>query len=173
MASKQVDKIFSDIIADLASDSKPQNIQYLRDGDTTMKLTMPPGRTDIRQFYQKFNATYKGDIVPYYLISGIITDADEDGVANPNRVRYVKVTKTILIEIVNLLTKKWDLFGDPGDLIVILKGKKSGKTSYSVTALKENFSHPVDLQWPDVEIETAAQQEEEKSAEQDAGNIPF
>lgn len=166
MPAKAIAPQFADILKDLAQDSKPGNVQYLKDGDTTVKLVLPEGRTDVRQFYERFQATFKQEQFPYYLVAGCITDADEDGVADDTKIRYIKVTKTIMSEIVNLLMKKWDLFGNPGALIVITKGKKAGKASYSVAAIPDTFDAS-QLPHPEQSIEDAARDQEQRSTEFD------
>lgn len=173
MAVKKAPVEVTDILADLAKDSKPSPVQYLRDGSTTIKLVLPEGRTDVRGFYQKFNATFKGDLFPYYLVAGVITEADEDGVEDTTRVRYIKVTKSILIEIATAMTNKWKPFTPIGEtdprncLIIINKGKKSGKVSYSVQPVPEVFEPVGELSWPDISIEQAALDQEESSANRD------
>lgn len=170
MAPSKATGIFADIMNDINKGSRGGNVQYLKDGDTTVKLVMPAGRTDIRTFYQPFQATFKGELFPYYLVAGVITEADEDGVADPKRVRFIKVTKTIMVEIVNLLQKKWDLFGHEGNragVIVITKGKKNGKPSYNVTVLPDSID-ATNLPHPEQSIEEAAAEQEASSAELDA-----
>ena len=158
--------IFADILNDLNKDSKGGNVQFLKDGDTTLKLVMPEGRTDVRTFYQPFKATFKGELFPYFLVAGVITEADEDGVADPTRIRYVKVTKTIMLEIVNLMQKKWKLFDAAGPVITITKGKKANKVAYNVAAIPDTFD-TAGLASPDQAIEEAAADQEDKSAELD------
>jgi hypothetical protein len=165
MAKKQ--DIWTDVIAELNKDAKTGSVQFLRDGDTTVKLVLPAGRTDPRAFYEPFMATYKGEQFKYFLVAGVITEADEDGVADPGRVRYVKVTKTILLELINLLQKRWKLFDDEGSLVVITKGKKAGKTAYSVAAIPETFNS-AGLPHPEESIDQAARDQEDRSAEYDA-----
>jgi hypothetical protein len=166
MAKAAVNQVFADILTDLNKDSKSGAVQFLKDGDTTVKLVLPQGRTDLRQFYESFMATWKGEQFRYFLVAGVITEADEDGVADVDKVRYIKVTKTILLEIVNLLTKRWKLFDDEGSLIVITKGKKQGKASYSVAAIPETFNS-AGLPFPDQSIEDAAADQERQSADLD------
>lgn len=160
--------IFADIMNDLNAGNRGGNVQFLKDGDTTLKLLMPEGRTDPRLFYQKFNAWYKGEAFPYFLVCAVITEADEDGVADPARIRYVKVTKSIMLEIVNLMQKKWKLFEVSGPVITITKGKKSGKVAYNVAAIPETFD-AAGLTFPEQSIEDAALGQEEKSLELDSG----
>lgn len=179
MAPKKQLPEVADILTDLAKDSKPSPVQYLRDGATTVKLLLPEGRTDVRGFYERFMATFKNEQFPYYLVCGIITEADEDGVEDLTRVRFIKVTKTILIEIANLMTNKWKPFTaigteDPRNcLVVITKGKKANKVFYSVTAIPEVYEQPagVDLSWPDISIEQAALDQEESSATRDEAAV--
>jgi hypothetical protein len=175
MAPKKQLQEVTDILGDLAKDSKPSPVQYLKDGATTIKLLLPAGRNDVRGFYQKFMATFKTEQFPYYLVCGIITEADEDGVADPERVRYIKVTKTVLIEIANLMQNKWKPFtplgvADPRDcLVVVTRGKKSGKVAYSVTAVPEVFelAEGKELSWPEIDIEEAATEQEVSSVNRD------
>lgn len=180
MAPASKNAVVNDILADLAKDSKPSPVQYLRDGDTTIKLVLPAGRTDVRGFYQRFMATFKQEQFPYYLVAGVIVQADEDGVADAARVRYIKVTKSILMEIANLIAKRWKLFEDDGSLIVITKGKKSGKVAYNVVAIPETYTSYLQdgnaervvpalntLPMPEISIEEAAADQEESSASRD------
>lgn len=166
--------IFADIIADLNRGSKSGNVQYLKDGDTTIKLLMPEGRTDMRGFYEAYQSKFKGEFFPYYLVTGVITEADEDEVADATKIRYIKVTKSILLEIVNLLQKKWKLLDDNGPVIVITKGKKSGKISYTVAAVPDSFD-AAGLEFPEQSITEAAAAQEAQSIEMDEKNndIPF
>ena len=159
--------VFADILNDLNKDSKGGgNVQFLKEGDTTLKLVMPKGRTDIRTFYQPFRATFKGEQFTYYLVAAVIIDADEEGVADPTRIRYVKVTKSIMLEIVNLLQKRWQLLDTAGPVIVVTKGKKNGKVAYSVAALPDTFD-AYGLPYPEQSIEEAAEEQEARSAELD------
>lgn len=167
MAPNKATGIFADILNDLNKGSRGGNVQYLKEGDTTLKLVMPEGRTDLRTFYQPFQATFKGELFPYFLVAAVITEADEDGVADKTRIRYVKVTKTIMLEIVNLLQKKWKLFDVSGPVITVTKGKKSGKVAYNVAAIPDTFD-ATGLPFPEQSIEDAAQEQEDSSAELDA-----
>jgi len=166
MAPKIKDQALLDIMSDLNKDSKVGPVQFLKDGDTTIKLLMPAGRTDIRLFYQRFMTQWKTGPQPYFLVAGIITEADEDGVADPTRVRYIKLTKTIVLELVNLISKKWKLFADEGPLVVVTKGKgKNGKVEYKTIAVPETYALIGDEIWPDISIEDAALQQEAAAAE--------
>lgn len=167
MAKGKVDAVLGDILADLAKDGKPSNVQFLKDGDTTLKLVLPKGETDIRKFYTKFQNTFKGEEFTYYLCAAVITDADEDGIADPTRVRYVKITRSIMTEIVNLLQKRWKLFDIAGPLIVITKSKKNGKTTYQIAAIPETFDS-ANATDPEQTIEEAAFEQEEMSKTFDA-----
>ena len=46
------------ILDELAKDSNPGNVQYLKDGDTVIKLVLPEGRT-LRQFFERFETTFE------------------------------------------------------------------------------------------------------------------
>lgn len=178
MAIKKPSADLLSIMADLAKDSSPGNVQYLKDKDTTIKLLIPPGR-ELKQFYERFESTFqkKGAPVgtferfPYYLICGVITEASEDGVADESRVRYVKVTKTIMADIVNLLQKGWDIFGANGSCITITKGKGSnGQVQYKTVAIPETFDASA-LTFPEESIEEAARGQEQSSAEYAAKEV--
>lgn len=175
-SNKKMAQEFADILSDLGRDGSPSNVQFLKDGDHTIALVLPKGRTDIRQFYQRFDSSYKGEALVRYLIAGVITEADDDGMADESKVRYIKVTKTVLLQIVNLLSKRWDLFGADASLIVITKGKKGGKVSYSVAAIPEKFDRS-NAQYPDQSIEEAANDQELRDAEIDSSkpveDLPF
>src|SRR5690349_6431553 len=141
-----VQAALDEIAAELKAGSKSGAAQFLKSGDTTIKLALPQG-ADLRHFYQPFQATFQGGLFPYYLVAGVITEAAVDNVADPDRIRYIKVTKTILQEIVNLISKRWDLFAVEGPCIVINKGKKADKVSYSVAPIMDTHS-PAGLPYP-------------------------
>lgn len=170
MAPKKLEKgsPLADIFADLNS-GKTGNTLYLKPGDTTIKLLMPAGETDLRKFYRKYMATFKGEQFPYFLICGVVTEATEDGVADEKRIRYIKCTRTVMTGIANLLDKKWDLFKTAGPQIVITLGKKNGKVEYGVMAIPDQFD-ATSLTYPDQTIDEAAAEQEISSAELDAKN---
>lgn len=159
------------ILDDLAQDARIGNVQYLKDGDTTIKLLLPAGRT-IRTFYERFFTTFekkgqKGvfEKFPYFLICGVITEADADGVADAARVRYIKVSKTVMGDLVNLLGKGWDLFGEDGPQVSIVKGKAAnGQVAYKTSAIPLSFNAG-GLEFPEQDIADAARDQEQSSEE--------
>jgi hypothetical protein len=77
----------------------------------------------------------------------------------------VQVTKTVLLDIVNLLSKKWKLFENGGSCLVITRGKgKNGKVEYRTVATPETFEHE-GLPYPSESIAEAAASQEERSAD--------
>lgn len=169
--AKVTNPVLSAILEDLKSDRKQSPVQYPRDGDMTVKLVMPEGRTDLKGFYQKFNATFKGDQFVYYLIAGVITAADDPDIADSKRIRFIKVTSVVLQGLVTLMNNKWQLFSDNGPQIVITKGKKNGKAAYSVVAVPDTFDmveafgeDKAEWPYPEMSIEEAAKDQEENSA---------
>lgn len=169
--AKKVSADIQAILDELAKDSSTGNVQYLKDGDTTVKLLIPPGRT-IRTFYERFLSTFekKGapgvmEQFPYFLICGVITEADADGVADAARIRYIKVTKTVMGDLVNLLQKGWDLFAQEGPMISIVKGKGSnGQVAYKTSAIPATFDAD-GLQFPEQTIVEAALDQQQSSAD--------
>lgn len=178
MTGKTKDSALNDILADINKDSRPGSVQFLKDGDTTIKLVLPEGRTDIRGFYERFYRTFPNqktkepEQFPYFLVAAVIVDADSDeGGADRTRIRYVQVTKTVLMDIVNLLSKKWQLFEDGGSCIVVTRGKgKGGKVEYRTVATPETFEHG-SLPYPSESIEDAAAAQETNSLEYAAASV--
>lgn len=162
MAPKKPEGLFADILADINKGSHSSNTVYLKDGDTQIKLIMPEGDTDLRQFYRKFMANFNGDLFPYFLVCGVVTDADEDDVADKTRIRYIKFPKSVMSEVMNLLQKKWKLFETEGPQIVVTKFKKNGKVGYSATAIPDVFSVE-GMAYPTQTIDEAAVEQEELS----------
>ena len=178
--AKKVNADIQHLLDELAKDSNPGNVQYLKDGDTTLKLVLPLGRT-IRTFFERFETTFeskknKGQMekFPYYLVAAVIVEADADGVADPTRVKFVKISKKPMADIVEALSKGWKLFDNDGPLINIRKGKgASGIVKYKTGALPTNFNiedikgdgTKIGVIWPDEDIADAARGQEESSAE--------
>lgn len=167
MAPKKPEGFMADILADINSGGKSGNTLYLKPGDTQIKLLMPAGDTDPRKFYRRYQATFKGELFPYFIVCGVVTQADEDGVEDPKRIRYIKFPKSVMSEVANLMQKKWELFNIEGPQIVVTQGKKAGKTAYSVQPVLEKFD-AAGLTFPEQTIDEAAQEQEVSSAEMDA-----
>lgn len=156
MAAKKPTGAIADIFADLDKGKRKGNVQYLKDGMTMVKLLLPKGETDIRKFYRSFMTLFKdGKDYQYYLVCGVITECDEDGVEDRHRIRYIKVTGATLREIVTLMQLKWELFSLESPQVAITKGNKNGKTGYSVSAVMEKFD-ATGLEYPDQTIDEAA-----------------
>lgn len=168
------------ILDALAKDSNPGNVQYLKDGDTTIKLIIPEGRT-IRTFFERFETTFedkkqkgKFDKFPYYLVAGVIVEADADGVSDPSRIRYIKLSKQPMGDIAAALVNGWKIFDENGPMINIRRGKGSNnQVEYKTGPLPTNFNIQdvmgdgtmVAAVWPDETISEAARGQEASSAE--------
>lgn len=167
MAPKVMDPELAAIAAALAADSTPSDVVFLKDGDTTLKLVLPEGRTRVSEFYERFEATFKEGKFPYYLIAAVVFESDTDGQADQERVKFVKVTKTVMQDILNLLTKGWKLFAANGPMVTITKGKKGPKVVYQVAAIPLEFD-ATGKPFPSKTIVEAAKDQETRSAEMDS-----
>lgn len=155
-------------LAALESELKSQGsgglIHYLKDGDTTVKLVMPEGRS-LSDFFETFDKTFNGDTFKYYLVEGVVTELPSGEVDQP-RIGYVQVTKTVLLDIINLLKKGWGLFEKEGVQVIITKGKTGGQVKYQTTVSVEEFDIN-GLEHPEESIDEAAQQAAKSSRDFD------
>lgn len=180
MAPRKPDAAYDQLMSMMAGISKPGNVQFLKDGDTQVKLLLPSGAPDASGMAQMFNTWFPSktnpatlEPFPYFLICGVIVSADEQGVADPSRVRYIKVPQTVLREIIAIYGK-WGkkLFEDNGPTITIMKAKgKNAKPPYRASLDPDEFNIlDVDgkggtVTWPEQTIQDAAQDQEARSLE--------
>ena len=160
------------MIDDLAKDSTPSDVIFLKEGSSYVKLAMPAGRRPDESFYQKFISTFSdGSQSTYYLIAGVIVAADADGVADPNKVVYIKVPKTVILDIINHLSKKWQLFATRGPVFEIGRIKNGKKTDYrcGIDPDEDTFFSLEGRTWPETSIEESALDQENRDREKSNG----
>ena len=162
MARKPVASEWDAVATELAKDRSSGAVQYLKAGDTVLKLTVPEG-TPKTKFFAKFNdLDFNGKDRICYLISCVITEADEDGVADTTAVKYLKITPGVLDSIIKKFRKGWDLMSADGQQIVITKLTKM--PWYEVDTIKSEFDAS-EASWPENDLFTEANEEAERVAE--------
>jgi len=180
MAPRKPDAAYDSLMAMMTSISKPGNVQFLKDGEHQVKLLLPKGATDAAGMTQMFNTWFPSktnpavlEPFPYFLICGVIVNADEQGVGDPSRVRYIKVPQTVLKDIIGIYGK-WGLklFAEAGPTVTITKFKgKNVKPPYRAALDPDEFNiNDFDgkggkVAWPDQTIQDAAADQEARSLE--------
>lgn len=174
MANKKpVDPMYDEMLAAVKAaqgTSSGGGVQYLKPGDTTIKLVVPAGRT-VRNFFQPYeDVDQKGLARTSFLIAAVITDADDNSVVDATRIRYIKVTATTLEHIITHLKNRWPLFDDEGPVFTITK--LSSKPWYTGVAQRDEEFDASGIEHPEQTIEEAAEAESERSAEKAASAVP-
>lgn len=162
--------LLAEIKADIAKNQAGGPVQYLKEnGEYVVKLLLPKGAKDIRGFYAgPYQGNFKGTVTQNYLICGVILEAPADGVANKDRVRYIKVGSQIMNGIVDALGRwKGRLFAADGPTIVINRREKSNKTEYTAAPGPDTFD-ATGLEHPELSIQEAVEKEIEKDSKQES-----
>lgn len=169
--NKRIDPAIQALMDQLNAGGTRGPVQYLKDGSVTIKLMLPPGRKthpDLNKgekpFYELFqNRFTDGKDYTYALIAGVIIEADDDSIVNREQVRYIKVTKGIVLEILSNMGRWKTLFNEgEGNVYIINKGKKGGKVNYTTAPDMETFDAS-GLEWPEISIEEAAEEQAQSS----------
>lgn len=175
--------MFDEIIADIKGKSSGGNpVQYLKD-TMVVKLVMPEGETNPAKAFYRYATTFKKDNKEtkgeQFLIPAVILEATDDQYVNKEQIRYLRVPKTVLIQIYTLLKDQWDFFGERGDRVKIIQSKTAGKTEYSTVPMnypkniteEKKFTH-VGLPFPEMTMEEAAEKQQE-IGKTDDHRLPF
>jgi len=156
--------IWDDVSKELAKDGTVGLVQYLKKGDTTIKLCVPAG-AEVTEVFARFNDfDMNGVACPGYLISGLIIRADDEDLVDKVNVKYIKVKKSVMDAIVGFLKQEdsWEFVSDNGELLTITKMTK--KPWYSVSPMKRTFDSSLAV-FPETDIQTAAKEEEARVLE--------
>lgn len=153
------EKLLGEVKAATESDSNG-DIVYLKAEKTRLRLVIPPDRT-LRTFFAQVDKVYQGKAGIAFIIPAVIIQSSnkEDQNVDPDRVRYVRIAKTILPQIISQLTEGYDLFGlTSGHAITIEKTEAKKRTSYLV----KTSPRPVPVNptnWPESTMSEAAEAE--------------
>lgn len=164
------DTMFDEILADIRGNSTGGNpVQYLKD-TMIVKLVMPEGETNPAHAFYRYSTTFKKDGKEtrgeQFLIPAVVLESTDSQYVNKESIRYLRVPKTVLIQIYTLLKDQWDFFGERGDRIKIVK--LNNAPWYTTTPLnypknfkeEDKFNH-VGLSFPSISMEEAAEKQQE------------
>lgn len=140
---------------------------YLKNGEQKIRVVLPAEVTDPRKFFARYENVYEGEAYPYYLIEGVVLTS-EGGGADPKRVQCIKITKTVLVQLIQALAQGWELF-DPvaGKVVSIVRGKQKGRVAYTCTITPKSVDVSAATR-PDYTLEEAAQNESDSTKRWDA-----
>ncbi len=129
-------------------------VQFLKDGDTTIKL-VPVNESG--KFFQSYTAVYKGEPQQAVLVSCVILASDADGVADKTRVRYLKLPPTAVRWLIKQMQSGWELLETKSETVTISRAK--GK--YANSVVKRTFD-ATGIELPEQTIEDAAAEQEKR-----------
>lgn len=141
-------------------------VQFIKDGDTTIKL-VPVDATG--RFFATYTSVFNGQPQQSALISCVILACDNEGVANKERIRYLKVPVTIVKKILNDIGKGWELLEAKSETYTITRGKTNGKTSYNGTVINRKFDF-TGIELPEQTIDEAGAEQQAREFEK-AGKV--
>lgn len=133
-------------------------VQYLKPGKMVFKLVLADeGPKTLANSYRKIRTAFKkgNEVKPgtAVIVRAVIVEADADGVADKEKVRYVKFPKSVFDGVLQNLEDGWNVYAEPGPLVSV-DNNKSRKPQYSVTVLPKKFNASL-AEYPETSIEDA------------------
>lgn len=151
------------------------NIYYIKREKTRVRLVLVPGR-DPRRFFVETQKIFQNKTSLCYLVPAVVlsTNVKDDQYADPLKVKWVRVPKTLLPQIVALIVEGFEIFHPTEGHGITIDQIKGERTSYMVRASPKPVALDWDnLVWPDETLETASENEikkqEERAAQGDKG----
>ncbi len=169
-------KLLAEMTADVNAGSQGGDVVFLKPGDYLLKLRMPEGRkANEDYFYEKYQSTYDNKQWTYFLVAGIVLSSTQEGGADPSSIKYIKLAKTAIQQIIKNLVAGWDLFSEAGPMIMLSIKKNADQTVYTVTMQPKQHDSS-EATYPLSSIEDAAAETERQSQEYSKKNnkdLPF
>lgn len=149
----------------LASSSSSSAVQYLKDGETTLKLVRLPGQSFEDLFYP-VTTFYKGKPGVAFITPAVIVACTDAESVNPNSVRFVQLPASVVRYIkTQVALDGWNLWTKKAALVRITKAKIKGKTEYSTAIVSKREFDDSQAARPDVTIAEAAEAENQRNIE--------
>ena len=127
-----------------------------KEGRTRAKLVLPEGE-EPRNFFREVTTSYSGKQKTRYMMLAVLFDGEGVSPQMASMVTPIVVAKTVLKGVVSLLVEGYELFGDKGHGITIIRTGQGLNTDYSVMPSKKVIPVPDDLVWPEEEFDLIAE----------------
>lgn len=144
--------------------------QFLGEGKTRLRLVMPQGTTDPRDFYTETTRVYRGKERTRYLFLAQVVGATGKDVPEEikNKVSPIVAPKTVLQGILALLAEGYDLLSPNGNGVTVIRSGKGLETSYNVIPSPKPIPLPDELEWPEESLVELGNEFYQDSLDRDA-----
>lgn len=166
----ELQAILDQLNAKTGGDAKSGGVAFLKEGEHILKMVLPTGRTLVGYFEPYIN-TFNEQQFTYYVVDAVIVKSTQEGLADREKVRHIKATKT-MVKGINAQIGSWpNLFDTEGPVITVKIYKEGGQTKYLVTTMNKKFDSS-EAEYPETTIEAAALDLQEYSAKKDNAANP-
>jgi hypothetical protein len=148
------------------------NVLSLKPGDYWIKLRMPEGRQWPGRFFETYTAQFAEGPTKYILLTGVVTRASVEGIADKAKIRYIKINRTQYNMLNKVIASGWDLFGEVGAPVLFTVTKVNDKKSEYTVGIQPGQIDTSTAEYPEQSIEDIVKDHEafsDRMAKKNAG----
>lgn len=156
-----INSLMEEITGSLRAAAPSGAVQYLKDGDTILKLVRIPGQP----LFQPVQTFYKGKPGTAFITPAVIVGCSDSESVNPNAVRYVQLTAGLVRDIKGQVASEWNFWTPKAPCVKISKTKVKGKTEYSLSVMAKKEFDDTAAARPELTIVEAGEAENQRNIE--------